>query len=200
MFSSHYHSIVPFGGPGVGKSTFCNMILDGKDSGRFKSSESTQGGETKKVSSFKGNALADQKNAKVKVFDVPGLTDPDLPIDLWVEEIRNGVEASQQIDMAIMILKATDYRMTMEQIISAKAMCKFLENLKPKSTFLCFTFCDKEMPKEKFVKEKLATIKKYCDLEVPAENVIFFKNTKQSLEDFITNFVKSPNTKFCEDL
>jgi len=35
------------------------MLLDGKDSGKFKSSESTQGGETKKVSSFKGNALGD---------------------------------------------------------------------------------------------------------------------------------------------
>ena len=67
------------------------MLLDGKDSGKFKSSESTQGGETKKVSSFKGHALGDQKKAKVNVFDVPGLTDPDLPIDLWVEEIRNGV-------------------------------------------------------------------------------------------------------------
>jgi hypothetical protein len=56
------------------------------------------------------------------------------------------------------------------------------------------------MPKDKFVKDKLATIKKYCDLEVPTDNVIFFKNTKESLEDFITKFVKSPDTKFCEDL
>jgi len=176
------------------------MLLDGKNSGRFKSSDSTAGGETKKVTSHKGSALGDSKKAKVQIFDVPGLTDPDLPIDLWIDEIRSGVEADQQIDMAIMVLKATDYRMTMEQIISAKAMKQFLDNLKPKSTFICFTFCDKEMPKEKFVKDKLAAIKRYCDLEVPAENVIFFENTAKSLLSFIDKFVQTPTMKFGEDL
>ena len=42
--------IVPIGGPGVGKSTVSNFLIDGKDSGRFKTSKSTEGGETRSVS------------------------------------------------------------------------------------------------------------------------------------------------------
>lgn len=105
---------------------------------------------------------------------MPGLGDPDLPIDMWVDEITEGFEADQMIDMAIMVMKATDMRMSVEQIIVAKAMQKFLENLKPKATFLCFTFCDKQMPDEKFTRSKIASIKKYCGLEIPFENVVYF--------------------------
>jgi GTP-binding protein EngB required for normal cell division len=168
-------TIVPFGGPGVGKSTLCNFLIDGKNSGLFKSSDTTEGGETKHVTHQEGHALGDSSLKKrVKVFDVPGLGDPDLPIDMWVDEIKEGFEPEQMIDMAIMVMKATDMRMSVEQIIVAKAMQKFLDNLKPKATFLCFSFCDKQMPDEKFTKSKIASIKKYCGLEIPYENVVYF--------------------------
>ena len=73
--------LVPLGGPGVGKSTLCNYLLDGKDSGKFKASKTTDGGETKEVSSFKGNALGKKNGPKVLIFDTPGLADPEMPIE-----------------------------------------------------------------------------------------------------------------------
>jgi dephospho-CoA kinase len=36
--------IVPFGEPGCGKSTVCNFLVDGYNSGKFVSSQTTDGG------------------------------------------------------------------------------------------------------------------------------------------------------------
>ena len=156
----HYtYTIVPFGGTGVGKSTVCNILLDGEDVGTFKTSEITDGGETKFVTSGVGWALGDRNfRRRVQVFDVPGLADPDLPIEQWVQEIWDTIPSSQNIDMALMVIKANDYRMSIEQIITAKAMKKFVDHLQPTCTFICFTHCDTEEPKEKYVREKLASI------------------------------------------
>jgi hypothetical protein len=74
--------------------------------------------------------------------------------------------------MALMVIKSTDYRMTIEQILVAKAMKKFLENLKPICTFLIITHCDEKQPDAVFIKNKLDSIKKYCGLEIPATNVV----------------------------
>ena len=41
--------IVPFGGPGSGKSTLCNFLVDGEDSDTFLASATTEGSETKVV-------------------------------------------------------------------------------------------------------------------------------------------------------
>lgn len=48
------------------------------------------------------------------MFDVPGLADPDLPIEQWVQEIWDTIPSSQNIDMALMVIKANDYRMSIE--------------------------------------------------------------------------------------
>jgi dephospho-CoA kinase len=40
------NTIIPSGGPGSGKSTVANFLIDGKDSNRFKASDTTNGGET----------------------------------------------------------------------------------------------------------------------------------------------------------
>ena len=79
------------GGPGCGKSTLCNFLLEGKDSGKFKASKSTKTGETKTVSSQEGYALGDPSRCKVKIFDTPGLADPELPIEAWCDEIRDSI-------------------------------------------------------------------------------------------------------------
>jgi len=44
-----------------------------------------------------------------------------------------------------------------------QAMKKFLENLKPENTYICFTHCDESKPPitMEFVKEKIASLKKY---------------------------------------
>lgn len=92
--------------------------------------------------------------------------------------------------MALMVIKATDFRMNVEQIVVAKAMKKFLENLEPKSTFLCVTHCDESPPKPIFIKEKLESIKKYCGLQILPENVVLFKKTADSLSEFVDAFVQ----------
>lgn len=46
------------------------------------------------------------------------------------------------------------------------------------------------MPSEKVVTEKLESIKDYCGLDIPLENVIYFKNNAASLVDFVSNFVE----------
>jgi hypothetical protein len=64
-------------------------------------------------------------------------------------------------------------------------MKKFLENLKPANTYICFTHCDQGQPTEKFKKEKIKSLKTYGELEIPEANVIFFDNTKESLKGFV---------------
>ena len=50
----------------------------------------------------------------MKIYDIPGLGDPDMPIQEWVDEIYEGIPSKQNIDMAIMVLKSEDYRMNSE--------------------------------------------------------------------------------------
>jgi len=38
------------------------------------------------------------------------MADPTIPIEDWVEEIRENISSSENIDMAILVMKATDYR------------------------------------------------------------------------------------------
>jgi len=57
--SDYYYTIVPFGGMGCGKSTLANFLVDGRDSGKFLTSNSTGGGVTRKIKSSKGFALGD---------------------------------------------------------------------------------------------------------------------------------------------
>lgn len=199
--TEQYHfTIVPFGGSGVGKSTLCNFLLNGNTVQKFKASDTTEASETQKVTSYKGTALGKKELKKlVQVFDVPGICSPDVPIEEWAETIRDGIPEGQNIDMAIMVLKCTDTRMSVEQVGAAVAMRKFLDNLKPENTFICFTHCDTKDPTDSFLKGKIASIKKYCKLEVPEENIIKFSKTVESLESFVENFVKGEIT-VAEDL
>lgn len=86
------YTIVPFGGSGVGKSTLCNYLLNGNTEEKFKATETTEGSETREVTYFDGDALGDPSlKKKVRIFDVPGLFSPDLPIAEWAESVRDGV-------------------------------------------------------------------------------------------------------------
>jgi hypothetical protein len=57
-----------------------------------------------------------------------------------------------------------------------------------------FTHCDQATGSkpvdEAFIKKKLASIKKYCGLDVPLDNVVLFDNDVDSLKDFVDEFVK----------
>lgn len=194
------YTIVPFGGSGVGKSTVCNFLLNGNKKQVFKASDTTETSETLEVTSHEGWALGKPElKKKVKIFDVPGICSPDVPIEEWAETIRDGIPEGQNIDMAIMVLKCTDARMSVEQVAAAVAMRRFLEGLEPENTFICFTYCDTKAATESFFKKKLESIKRYCKLEVPEENIIKFSNSIESLEDFVEKFVEGEIT-VAEDL
>jgi hypothetical protein len=39
------------------------------------------------------------------------MADATIPIEDWVDEIKAKISTSENIDMALLVLKATDYRM-----------------------------------------------------------------------------------------
>lgn len=96
-------------------------------------------------------------------------------------------------------MKATDYRIDLPQIVCMQAMRKFLDNLKPINTYLCFTHCDESPPTAKFIKDKLGSLKKFGHLDIPPGNVIKFDKTKESLEVFIDEMVPG-EIRIAEDL
>lgn len=101
--------------------------------------------------------------------------------------------------MVMLVLKFSDYRLDVSEVATMQAMKKFLEKATPTNTYLCFTHCDKKMPKEGFVMEKLKALKKYGDVLIPLDHVIYFDKTKKSLEDFVANMVRS-DIRVREDL
>ena len=101
--------------------------------------------------------------------------------------------------MALLVIKATDYRLDLPQIACMQAMNKFLENLKPMNTFLCFTHCDKHTIDDEFIKEKVNSLKKFGKIEIPEENVILFRKNMKSLESFVANMVRG-NIKLVQNL
>ena len=50
-----------------------------------------------------------------------------------------------KIDMVIIVLESKDNGYGDEKLAAA-AMSTFLDNLKPKNVFVCFTHCDEEYP------------------------------------------------------
>ena len=92
--------------------------MDGRNSGRFKSSKTTAGGETKTISAQIGSALGKVDGKAIKTFDIPGIGDPELPLADWVTEVKAKISTSEKIDMALIVLKAQDYRITLEEIMS----------------------------------------------------------------------------------
>ncbi len=84
--------IVPFGGPGCGKSTLSNFLIDGKDSKRFDSSDTPDGSATTEITHYTNWALNDKSlNKRVQVFDTPGIGATDFPIEFWVKEVERNV-------------------------------------------------------------------------------------------------------------
>lgn len=134
--------IVPFGGPGTGKSNICNFFINGKESDTFKASDATTGSETRTVKSAEAWALGDQSTKKkVKVYDVPGFGASDLPLEELAGEIMKTIGPKEKIDVVLLIINIMTPRLGLEQIISAKAI-GFLEALNPENIFIVFTFCD----------------------------------------------------------
>ena len=76
------------------------------------SSNKVTTGVTKEISSFTGPAFGIEENGYplLKVYDLPGVGDPKLPIALFIDDINRKIGSNQKIDAALIVLKLTDYR------------------------------------------------------------------------------------------
>ncbi len=101
--------------------------------------------------------------------------------------------------MAILALKSTDSRMSIEQMLTAKCMIQFMKGLKPENVFVAFTHCDLQKPSEKWIKEKIQSFKKLGLDDIPDENMIYFEKDVKSLKNFVDKFVKG-DIEFEENL
>lgn len=106
--SSRPFSIIPFGAPGTGKSNLCNILI-GKP-GAFKSSATSGGGETKKISCYEAPAFGKKGNKLLQVWDAPGVGDIELSLIEIVNEIKTRIGKDTIFDAALIVLKAQDYR------------------------------------------------------------------------------------------
>jgi hypothetical protein len=79
------------------------------------------------------------------------------------------------------VIRITDYRASVNEIIACRAMKEFLENLTPEHIFCCITHCDYNIPAPDVIDNKIKSFKKWADIEIKNENVILFNNTKESL-------------------
>ena len=120
----------------------------------------------------------------------------NLPIAQIVADIKVSIN-NQPIDAALIVLKATDYRTDIQQVISVKIISKFFKNFEHKKVYMVITHCDVEKPTDEFITDKLAAFNNYGGVDIPAENVILFNNTPESL-NLLVEKVENGNMQFLE--
>ena len=96
-------------------------------------------------------------------------------------DIKIAIGHEQTIDAILLVIKSTDYRISVQETIAIKACVKFFTNFSPKHVFLVITHCDQQMPTDEFIEEKLEMFKQYGPLDIPRENVVKFNYTAESL-------------------
>ena len=188
-------SMIPIGGPGAGKSTVLNFLIGIPQT--FKSSRTSASGETKKISSKQGRAFNKEDQPMVKIFDVPGVGDQNIPLQQIVADIKLSIGSENPIDAAMLVVKSSDYRMDIQQTISIKMIGKYFENFDAKKVFLVYTHCDMQKPTDKEIVDKIAAYKQYGKIDISRENVVFFNNTAESLEGMV-QAIKPGNMHFLE--
>ena len=131
------YTILLLGGPGVGKTNLSNILLDGENVGG--SLEPTY-----KVRSRETWALGERPLKKwIQVYDTPGIGNPEIPPAIWVSKLSESVDTI--IDMVILVMESKDNGKGDEEL-AALAMSTFLDNVKPRNVFVCFTHCDEQIP------------------------------------------------------
>ena len=189
--------MIPFGAPGSGKSNLLNMLVG--IPGRFASSSSACSGLTQEISFYEGPAFGKSGQRQLRVYDAPGVGDFNIPMGKIIENIMDSVGSKQWFDAALIVIRSTDYRLSVQEMIAIKAIAKLLIDHQPQNIFLIITHCDLQYPSDDLVLGKVASFKKYGGLEIPIENVIKFDNTQKSLEPLIHKITPS-DMHFAEDL
>ena len=191
-------TIIPFGAPGAGKSLMANLLVCGKVAGPFQSSQSTQSGLTRIITSAEGHAFNNASYRRVKVFDIPGIGDTNLELTKITDEIRVKC-GTQKFDACIIVVKATDYRVTLQEVLALKCMREFLVGFSAQRVFCVITHCDKFKPDEEQMKSKIESFKKYGGVECPMDHIIQFNGTWKSLVPLITK-IQGDQMTFASDI
>jgi septin family protein len=134
--------MIVLGQPGVGKSTVCNYLVDGYDSKRFQSSKACVGGFTREIQVDTNYVLGGLTKNLLKVIDLPGFGDHSINLKTMVWQLKNQFSPSERIDVCIIVTKAIDYRITLQELTALSAIKNFLGSVKPDSIFCCITHCD----------------------------------------------------------
>jgi len=147
-------AIIPFGGPGSGKSTILNGLAGTPQ--YFRSSETSATGETQNIRRFDGPAFGVSSNPLLRIYDAPGVGDMNIPLGKIVADIKESI-GSNNIDASLIVIKAQDYRTGLEQMIAVKAISKFFKNFDSRHVFLIITHADVKKPSDDFIAEKLSS-------------------------------------------
>ena len=168
--------------------------------GTFKASKTTAGGETREIKSVTGTSFNESGGLRIEITDSPGVGDPELPILQIINSIHSNIGHDKTFDAILMVIKESDYRASLQEIMSCKAITKFFTDFDPSRVFLIITHCDKSMPNEDFIMGKLKSLEKWGDLTIPRENVILYKNSKESAQYLIERVRGGSNMRFTSEI
>jgi predicted GTPase len=148
--SAQYLTMIPCGAPGAGKSHVANFMIDGYNSGRSRSDQSTVSGLTQDVSSHKGCAFGKLENVPLLIFDNPGFGDGKIDISAVATKISSKC-SSEKFDACLLVLKSLDYRISFQEVCALRSMRWFFDGFTAKRFFAVFTHCDIQMPDEDWI-------------------------------------------------
>ena len=86
------------------------------------SSSAVTSGVTKKISFEEGPAFGIKGNPLLRVYDFPGVGDTELLMIDIIDDIKNSIGSKRNIDAALVVLKITDYRTSIQEMF---AICVF---------------------------------------------------------------------------
>jgi predicted GTPase len=108
----------------VGKSHVGNTIL-GKLF--FPSGNKSVSGMTVEMKMAQNAAFNNAANQIIRFIDMPGFGDPNLPLEKFAQQILQSLTADDKIDAVVIVTKATDYRLSLQEMIALRAIKKFMK-------------------------------------------------------------------------
>jgi hypothetical protein len=92
---------------------------------------------------------------------MPGFGDPDLAMSDYAKKLISMFKKKKRIDACIIVTKATDLRLSVQEIITMKAIKKFILDVDPDEIYTVFTHCDLQPITEEQIKGKLEGFSKF---------------------------------------
>lgn len=175
-------TILLLGKPGQGKSLLSNFLIDGYNSGKFKSGETGERGITKVVQVEEGRLFNIPANQSVRIIDSPGLMDPTISTTEIIKGIQNAVKGKTVDAVLIPIIARSRFE---DYSIIAFKFAEILLQTMPKNFFFVFTHCDVMQITEAYVPAYLNNYET-AGITVRHENHIKFHMKIDDLKVFET--------------